>query len=89
MITRDDLLKAVEYVFKDSTIKTQDSVLYIIDNSETLSFKYDNFTTGLEGIKNIYKSGIELGVMDVNYNGRILNEEDRKSVFTKLFKEDK
>jgi hypothetical protein len=44
---------------------------------------------GLEGIKDIYKSGIKLGVEDINYNGVILNQEERKSILYKLFSHEK
>ena len=83
MITRDELIEVVEYCFKAN----YDDILYITDDKNILSFKFNNITTGLEGIKNFYKEGGNLGIKSVDYNGKILNEKDRLKLFDKLFKE--
>ena len=88
MITKEDLAKVVEYVFREKEGYIEpisDNILYIYDDGQTLSFKYGTFTTGLEGIKSIYKSGIGLGIVDINYNGKILSEDGRKSLISQLF----
>jgi hypothetical protein len=92
MITRDNLKEMAEYVFRNREDYTEcilDKTLYIYQDSRTLSFEYNSLTMGLEGIKDIYKSGIKLGVEDINYNGVILNQEERKSILYKLFSHEK
>ena len=91
-ITKDNLKEVVEYVFRkkeDYTEPVLDTTLYIYEDSEILSFEYGDFTTGLEGMRSIYGSGIGLGVMDINYNGKILSEDERKSLLSKLFRHKK
>lgn len=88
MITKEKIKEMADYVFRkreDSIQSPLDKTLYICNDGEILSFRCGTITTGLEGIKNIYESGIGLGIMDINYNGKILNEEERKSLIFQLF----
>jgi hypothetical protein len=88
MITKDNLKEVVEYMFRkkeDYIEPALDTTLYIYDDGRILSFTYGKITTGLEGMRSIYGSGIGLGVTDINYNGKILIEEERKALLSQLF----
>ena len=86
-MTIEDIKKAVEYVFKDCNSQKLESILYITDYNNCLSFRWGNFTTGLEGIKDIYKQGYVLGLTDINYNGKILEETERIEIINQIFAE--
>lgn len=90
-LSREAIQEAIAYVFekhKESKILVEDQILYITDTKETLSFKYGVLMTGLEGIKILYNSGVSLGIKEINYNGRILDEFESKKVLDKLFGQD-
>ena len=85
-ITFEDIKRAVELLYRIPSNKEIPINLYITHNDGQLYFKTHNFTTGLEGFKDIYRAGYVLGIENVYYNGALLNEEQRKEVFDKLLK---
>lgn len=86
-ITLDDIKALRDYIFKTPSNKELENNLYITHDDEYLSFKTNNFTTGLEGFKNIYRAGFTLGLENVYYNDALLGEKERKEVLNRLLKE--
>ena len=83
-ITLEDMKRIVDFAYKIPSNKEMPNNLYITHSDGQLYFKTHNFTTGLEGFKDIYRAGYVLGIENVYYNGALLNEEQRKEVFEKL-----